>query len=58
MNDEETKGGAATGGALANRNAQGRYAQLDESEEFNAGGGLLPESELQSARQVGKLAES
>ena len=43
-------------GLTNKRTAKERYAAFDESDELNVGSGILPESQMQSARQVVKLA--
>ena len=57
---EETKlrKGADGGGSTNQRAAKERYAVFNESDEINMGSGILPESQMQSARRVNKLAAS
>ena len=59
LNQEESKQHAADGATAIKRTAVERYAAFDDSEEINMGSGILPESQMQSARQkAAKLTAS
>ena len=59
-NAEESKArsGVIDGATAIKRTAIERYAAFDDSEEINVGNGILPESQMQSARQKAQLTAS